>query len=346
MSLDLYAHEQLLANEVDDGRHHLYADECLSVDDDNDMETRPSSPEDMFVVDTLDLWAYDPWTVHELPPWTAHVCDDDDAALHDEREEEEEEEQADPVLLQGGEEEEEDDDAAVEKQEKEDEEVEEEEPPDDGDAYRPYKPVKHMGRGKRIQYGRVIPIIYTVKKRPIRQRQRLEPGMLKPPRIRTKKPMIMAQRVPPPPRAKARMTKEHVDQATALVGRVRLPGSTTPIMDALVYCALQGWGVRLMGTIATTSERVKLRFDDFALYSACSMLISAKTMPPPTTEVRIKALQRWFPLFPTIGSKAMIKNRAFDVIVAECKPMDDKPSKLCAIIVRMMDLQRKWEGDA
>jgi len=81
----------------------------------------------------------------------------------------------------------------------------------------------------------------------------------------------------------------------------KLPVSKSPIMDALCYCALQGWGMRVLlnrKATATSPAEVVFRVDDFDRYYRISRSICSKQNPTEDIGARVKALRRWFSNFP------------------------------------------------
>lgn len=93
-------------------------------------------------------------------------------------------------------------------------------------------------------------------------------------------------------------TVDHMEisqSETSVASAGKLGASKSPIMEALVYCALHGWGLQL---IKFDQDDIQFRVDDFKLYYEKSALICAKQNPTEAQASRIKALKRWFPDFP------------------------------------------------
>lgn len=76
---------------------------------------------------------------------------------------------------------------------------------------------------------------------------------------------------------------------------VKLGTSKSPVIEAFVYCALQGWGVHIK---KSTRNEVEFIVTDFDYYYACSNRICSKQRPTEDISARIKGLKRWFPDFP------------------------------------------------
>lgn len=115
--------------------------------------------------------------------------------------------------------------------------------------------------------------------------------------------------------------------------QVHLGASKSPIMQALVYCALRGWGLRL---VKNEGDDVRFIVDDFAKYYRCSAYICAKQNPTDDQSSRIKALKRWFPDFPTRREHEALFESSFEIHVQKGK--DNKPKKIKMIIDEVRNL--------
>jgi len=84
-------------------------------------------------------------------------------------------------------------------------------------------------------------------------------------------------------------------------GGFKLPASKSPVMEAMVVCALNGWGIELAtnnrATLTTVAE-VVFRVTDFNRYYKISRTICSKQRPTDDLGSRIKSLRRWFVNFP------------------------------------------------
>jgi hypothetical protein len=81
----------------------------------------------------------------------------------------------------------------------------------------------------------------------------------------------------------------------------KLPASKSPVMEALVVCALNGWGVDILKNnrhTSNTKAEVEFRVSDFNLYYTLSRRICSKQRPTDDLGSRIKSLRRWFTNFP------------------------------------------------
>jgi len=81
----------------------------------------------------------------------------------------------------------------------------------------------------------------------------------------------------------------------------KLPASKSPIMEAMVVCALNGWGIEIAKNCrptSTTPAEVVFKVTDFNRYYKISRTICSKQRPTDDLGSRIKSLRRWFVNFP------------------------------------------------
>jgi len=84
-------------------------------------------------------------------------------------------------------------------------------------------------------------------------------------------------------------------------GGFKLPASKSPIMEAMVVCALNGWGIEIAKNSRPTSTMpadVVFKVTDFNRYYKISRAICSKQRPTDDLGSRIKSLRRWFVNFP------------------------------------------------
>jgi hypothetical protein len=99
-------------------------------------------------------------------------------------------------------------------------------------------------------------------------------------------------------------------------GGFKLPASKSPIMEAMVVCALNGWGLDIVKNNRPTSvspAEVVFRVTDFNRYYKISRAICSKQRPTDDLGSRIKSLRRWFVNFPK--KKDRCDNNPFHLIV-------------------------------
>jgi len=90
-----------------------------------------------------------------------------------------------------------------------------------------------------------------------------------------------------------------VSPTASLNANFKLQSSKSPVIDALFYCALTKQGLALIDE-GKESKHVKFRLDDFHFYYSKSKEICSKANPTDDVNSRVKALQRWFPDFPSL----------------------------------------------
>jgi len=91
------------------------------------------------------------------------------------------------------------------------------------------------------------------------------------------------------------------DQEDDPTGGFKLPASKSPIMEAMVVCALKGWGIDIVKNSrgsATDPVEVIFQVHDFDRYYRISRLICSKQRPTDDVGSRVKSLRRWFVNFP------------------------------------------------
>ncbi len=97
-------------------------------------------------------------------------------------------------------------------------------------------------------------------------------------------------------------TDDVVVRAKATVGTLKLKVCRTPILEAFLYCAIQGWGAAI---VADTADLIRIHVSDFHYCCCCMNYIN--TRPSQTNDLasRLKALRRWFP---DIESQLLVSN--------------------------------------
>jgi len=126
----------------------------------------------------------------------------------------------------------------------------------------------------------------------------------------------------------------------------KLSASKSPIMEALIYCAFNGWGVEIVKQgpegdwvpdlefgLTSKSGVIAFKFSDFDLLSDCLERVNSKNKPTTDPGARIKALKRWFDGIPCV------RNRN-DQFVATVK-RTEQLSKVKDMIRRMLKIYKK-----
>jgi len=75
----------------------------------------------------------------------------------------------------------------------------------------------------------------------------------------------------------------------------KLPASKSPIMEAMVVCAIKNWGISIH---RSSPNQVVFRVSDFDRYYKISRSICSKQHPTEDIGSRVKSLRRWFDNFP------------------------------------------------
>lgn len=81
----------------------------------------------------------------------------------------------------------------------------------------------------------------------------------------------------------------------------KLPASKSPIMEAMVVCGLNGWGIDIVKKGDHSNSNIPeiiFKVTDFNRYYRISRVICSKQRPTDDLGSRIKALKRWFVDFP------------------------------------------------
>eukprot|EP01126_Amoeba_proteus_P067076 TRINITY_DN9831_c0_g1_i2.p1 TRINITY_DN9831_c0_g1~~TRINITY_DN9831_c0_g1_i2.p1 ORF type:complete len:549 (+),score=86.09 TRINITY_DN9831_c0_g1_i2:80-1648(+) len=97
----------------------------------------------------------------------------------------------------------------------------------------------------------------------------------------------------------------------------KLSVSKSPIMEALIYCSFNRWGVEIVkmdtndkwvrddefGLGVHSTASIGFRFFDFDFLCSCLERVNAKHKPTTDTGARMKALRRWFDNVPNVRSR-------------------------------------------
>jgi hypothetical protein len=126
----------------------------------------------------------------------------------------------------------------------------------------------------------------------------------------------------------------------------KLSASKSPIMEALIYCAFNSWGVEIVKQgpsgdwvpdlefgLNSKSGVIAFKFSDFDLLSDCLERVNSKNKPTTDPGARIKALKRWFDGIPCV------RNRN-DQFVATVK-RTEQLSKVKDMIRRMLKIYKR-----
>jgi len=95
------------------------------------------------------------------------------------------------------------------------------------------------------------------------------------------------------------------DMSCAEFADFKLPASKSPIMEAMVVCAIKNWGLELH---KSSPNQVVFRVTDFERYYKKSRAICSKQHPTEDIGSRVKSLRRWFDNFPKKKDRQDIPN--------------------------------------
>jgi hypothetical protein len=126
----------------------------------------------------------------------------------------------------------------------------------------------------------------------------------------------------------------------------KLTASKSPIMEALIYCAFNSWGVEIVKQgvdkqwipdpefgLNSKNGVIAFKFSDFDLLSSCLERVNSKNKPTTDPGARIKALKRWFDGIPCVRNR----NEQFIATVKKTEQL----SKVKDMIRRMLKIYKK-----
>jgi hypothetical protein len=155
---------------------------------------------------------------------------------------------------------------------------------------------------------------------------------------------VMAEIVDLPEQEFYSSDKLPVEASSAMLRK--LSASKSPIMEALIYCAFNSWGVEIVKQgpegdwvpdpdfgLNSKNGVIAFKFSDFDLLSDCLERVNSKNKPTTDPGARIKALKRWFDGIPCV------RNRN-DQFVATVK-RTEQLSKVKDMIRRMLKIYKK-----
>jgi len=99
----------------------------------------------------------------------------------------------------------------------------------------------------------------------------------------------------------------------------KLSLSKSPVLEAVIYCALNKWGIEMLPF--GPDKKLSFKVTDFDKFSVYSAKINSKGKPTTDVSSRVKALRRWFDGIPKV------KDRKITFIMS-VKGSDDKHSKV------------------
>jgi hypothetical protein len=94
---------------------------------------------------------------------------------------------------------------------------------------------------------------------------------------------------------------DHLEEDLDIPKGFKLPASKSPIMEAMVYCAIKKWGIDILecqDETPNSQAKVVFKILDFEQYYKYSCAICSKQNPTEDIGSRVKSLRRWFVNFP------------------------------------------------
>jgi len=128
---------------------------------------------------------------------------------------------------------------------------------------------------------------------------------------------------------KKRKSKEETD--SELDDSHKLPPSKTPIIDALIYCALKEDGITIE---SRTDSSILFRVSDYDTFYEKQKQVCSKQNPTDDESSRVKTIQRWFKNFPTKKERSKSQCTSFFFSVDK-SVSEDKFRKIGKIIDRL-----------
>lgn len=138
----------------------------------------------------------------------------------------------------------------------------------------------------------------------------------------------------------------------------KLSASKSPIMEALIYCAFNAWGVQIVKQdskgewvpdtdfgLTTKDGSIAFKFFDFDLLSSCLERVNSKNKPTTDPGARIKALKRWFDGIPCVRDR----NERFIATVKKTEQLEkvnDMIRRMLRIYKRRLESTKSRNGDA
>jgi len=103
----------------------------------------------------------------------------------------------------------------------------------------------------------------------------------------------------------------------------KLALSKSPVLEAVIYCALNKWGIEMLPF--GQDKKLCFKVTDFDKFSVYSAKINSKGKPTTDVSSRVKALRRWFDGIPKV------KDRKIPFIMS-VKGSEDKHSKVVQLV--------------
>jgi len=103
----------------------------------------------------------------------------------------------------------------------------------------------------------------------------------------------------------------------------KLSLSKSPVLEAVIYCALNKWGIEMLPF--GPDKKLCFKVTDFDKFSVYSAKINSKGKPTTDVSSRVKALRRWFDGIPKVKDRKI-------AFVMSVKGSEDKHSKVVQLV--------------
>lgn len=103
----------------------------------------------------------------------------------------------------------------------------------------------------------------------------------------------------------------------------KLSLSKSPVLEAVIYCALNKWGIEMLPF--GPDKKLSFKVTDFDKFSVYSAKINSKGKPTTDVSSRVKALRRWFDGIPKVKDRKI-------AFIMSVKGSEDKHSKVVQLV--------------
>lgn len=103
----------------------------------------------------------------------------------------------------------------------------------------------------------------------------------------------------------------------------KLSLSKSPVLEAVIYCALNKWGIEMLPF--GPDKKLSFKVTDFDKFSVYSAKINSKGKPTTDVSSRVKALRRWFDGIPKVKDRKI-------AFVMSVKGSEDKNVKVTQLV--------------
>jgi len=103
----------------------------------------------------------------------------------------------------------------------------------------------------------------------------------------------------------------------------KLSLSKSPVLEAVIYCALNKWGIEMLPF--GPDKKLCFKVNDFDKFSVYSAKINSKGKPTTDVSSRVKALRRWFDGIPKVKDRKI-------AFIMSVKGSEDKHSKVVQLV--------------